>query len=69
VNGVPVTRSSDPVWNNERILFTTFTMNLAADIKETLRKVCNSEELKLIEVVSLDSWISHYLKKQNYNYK
>ncbi len=53
---------------NEHILFTTFTANLAQDIKENLRKICSSEEMKKIEVIHLDAWISRYLKKQDYEY-
>ena len=34
-----------------RILFTTFTRNLATDIRSNLTKICTSEELKRIEVV------------------
>ena len=53
---------------NEKILFTTFTANLAQDIRENLRKICTSEEMKKIEVVHLDAWISQFLKQQNYEY-
>ena len=53
---------------NERVLFTTFTANLAQDIRENLRKICSTEEMKKIEVIHLDAWISRYLKKQDYEY-
>lgn len=52
----------------KRILFTTFTSNLAKDIQENLRKICNTQEMKNIEVVNLDSWISQFLKLNGYNY-
>ena len=39
---------------NEKILFTTFTENLAADIQENLRKICTPDLMKHIEVVHLD---------------
>ncbi len=54
--------------DNERILFTTFTANLAQDIKENLKKICTSDEMKKIEVTHLDAWISQFLKQQNYEY-
>ncbi len=48
--------------SNERILFTTYTANLAADIKENLRKICSLEELRRIEVIHLDAWVNQYLR-------
>jgi hypothetical protein len=50
----------------ERILFTTFTSNLATDIKENLRKICSQDVLDRIEVVNLDAWVSAYLKSRSY---
>lgn len=50
------------------ILFTTFTRNLAADIKQNLNKICNQEELNRIEVMNLDAWVMSFLKKQGYDY-
>jgi mRNA-degrading endonuclease RelE of RelBE toxin-antitoxin system len=53
---------------NDRILFTTFTKNLAADIKENLRKLCSSDIMKKIDVINLDAWVIQFLKKHGYNY-
>ena len=50
----------------ERILFTTYTANLAADIKENLKKICSVEELRKIEVVHLDAWVGNYLRELGY---
>jgi len=50
----------------QRILFTTFTANLAADIRENLRKICSVEELRKIEVVHLDSWVNQFLKESGF---
>ncbi len=52
----------------KKILFTTFTKNLALDIEENLSSICPPDLMKKIEVVNLDQWVSHYLKKMNYNY-
>ena len=59
------------VFTNEkdRILFTTFTRNLAADIQENLSKICSREMMRRIEVVNLDRWVSGILKKNGYDYK
>ena len=47
-----------------RVLFTTFTRNLATDIRSNLTKICSSEELQRIEVVNLDRWVMNFLKIQ-----
>ena len=52
---------------NDRILFTTFTANLAADIKDNLRKICTLEEMKFIEVINLDAWVARFLREQGYS--
>lgn len=53
--------------NQSRILFTTFTANLAADIQENLRKICSREELRRIEVVHLDAWVNQYLRESGFS--
>ena len=53
---------------NDKILFTTFTKNLAADIRENLNKICNREILKRIEVVNLDKWVSDFLHQNGYEF-
>jgi superfamily I DNA/RNA helicase len=54
---------------NDRVLFTTFTRNLAADIRENLKKICSEEAMKRIEVVNLDRWTSEFLRKNGYEHK
>ena len=53
---------------NQQVLFTTFTANLAADIKEQLRKICTPVEWKRIEVINLDAWMMRFLKSRGFNY-
>lgn len=52
----------------DKILFTTFTKNLAADIQDNLRKLCPPDLMKRIEVVNLDSWVAQFLKKNGYEF-
>ena len=52
----------------ERILFTTFTANLAGDIKDNLRKICTVEELRKIEVVHFDAWVSQFFRGNDFGY-
>ncbi len=54
--------------DQERVLFTTFTANLAQDIRENLRKICTTEEMRKIEIIHLDAWISRFLQQQDYEY-
>lgn len=51
-----------------KVLFTTFTRNLAQDISDNLRAICG-EEISRIEVINLDRWVSGFLKKQGYDYQ
>lgn len=53
--------------DKERILFTTFTANLASDIKDNLRKICTLEEFRRITVINLDAWVSQYLRSHGYS--
>lgn len=50
-----------------RILFTTFTANLAADIRENLKKICTLEELRQIEVIHLDAWVNQFLRESGFS--
>lgn len=46
----------------KKVLFTTFTRNLAADIKQNLRTLCGAETLARIEVANLDAWVGAFLR-------
>lgn len=48
---------------SDKILFTTFTGNLADDIRANLKLLCSSKILEKIEVVHLDKWVFDFLKK------
>ncbi len=52
-----------------RVLFTTFTRNLAIDIEENLRSICSPELMQRVEVVNLDQWVANYLRRKNYDYR
>ena len=55
--------------SGQKVLFTTFTRNLAADIAASLKKLCSREEWERIEVVNLDAWTSRFLDKQGFPVK
>lgn len=54
--------------HDRKVLFTTFTRNLAADIQQNLNKICSQEALERIEVINLDAWVVSFLKKIGYDY-
>ena len=49
---------------SDRVLFTTYTRNLATDIRSNLAKICTPQELQRIEVTHLDAWVGSYLRSQ-----
>jgi superfamily I DNA/RNA helicase len=54
-------RFTDP---SDRILFTTFTRNLAVDIEANLKCICSPELMKRIRVVNLDAWATEFLRQE-----
>jgi superfamily I DNA/RNA helicase/mRNA-degrading endonuclease RelE of RelBE toxin-antitoxin system len=52
--------------DKERILFTTFTANLASDIMDNLRKISPTQDIRKIDVINLDAWVSQFLRDQGY---
>lgn len=52
-----------------KVLFTTFTRNLAVDIKKNLESICSQEEMAKIEVINLDQWVQRFLRKLSYDYE
>lgn len=53
----------------QKILFTTFTKNLAIDIEENLRTLCSPETMALIEVKNLDAWVSGFMRARKLEHR
>lgn len=53
----------------KKILFTTFTRNLATDIEDNLRTLCSADSLAKIEVKNLDAWVNTYLRTQKFEHR
>ena len=51
-----------------KILFVTFTKNLATDIRKSLGTICTPRELERIEVTNLDAWVVRFLKTKGYDH-
>lgn len=61
--------AADPAQKGKRVLFTTFTTNLARDIEANLLTLCPEhldKNAPRIEVNNLDAWVSDFLKRRNY---
>ncbi len=54
---------------DKKIFFTTYTVNLANDIRDQLRKLCSINEMHRIDVLNLDAWAFQYLQEHEYQYK
>ena len=54
---------------DKKVLFTTFTRNLALDIEQNLSSICTPELMEKIEVINLDQWVSRFLRQRNYDYQ
>src|SRR5439155_2056582 len=52
----------------KRVLFTTFTRNLALDIEENLSSFCPAGTIKKIDVRNLDAWVHGFLRAQKYEH-
>ncbi|PLS25160.1 ATP-dependent helicase [Bifidobacterium imperatoris] len=54
--------------SNQKVLFTTYSKNLATDISSNLRLICTPDEMKMIDVINLDSFVYRYLRDKRYGY-
>ncbi len=54
---------------HQKVLFTTFTKNLALDIENNLASICPPELLQQrLEIINLDRWVSRFLRQHHYHY-
>ncbi|UWQ39925.1 AAA family ATPase [Leisingera aquaemixtae] len=59
----------DPSRKGRKVLVTTFTRNLASDIRQNLWNLCPenlSKSAPVIEVMNLDAWVSEFLRARNF---
>jgi hypothetical protein len=52
----------------KKVLFTTFTRNLAFDIEANLQSMCTPTTFKSIEVSNLDRWVQSFLRSKRYEH-
>lgn len=53
----------------KKVLFTTFTRNLATDIEDNLRTLCSPDSLERIEVKNLDGWVSAFIRAKKFEHR
>lgn len=54
----------------QKVLFTTFTRNLALDVEQNLKSLfLDDPDLAKVEVCNLDRWVHRFLSQRNYEHK
>lgn len=53
----------------KKVLFTTFTKNLARDIEDNLKSLCSPRTMEKIEVKNLDAWVYAFLRARRYPHR
>ncbi|EEA03733.1 conserved hypothetical protein [Burkholderia sp. H160] len=53
----------------QKVLFTTFTRNLATDIEQNLRTLCSAATLEKLEVRNLDAWVHGFMRSNKLEHR
>ncbi len=53
----------------KKVLFTTFTRNLALDIEENLKTLCSADAMSRIEVRNLDAWVGGFMRARKLEHR
>lgn len=61
--------ASTLVGTTKKLLFSTFTTNLALDIEDGLKSICTDEQLRHIEIINLDALVYRLLKAKRYEHE
>ena len=54
---------------SDRVLVTTYTRNLALDLRMNLRNLCSPDTFARLEVVNLHSWADGFMRRQGHAFK
>ncbi|GIX51653.1 UvrD-helicase domain-containing protein [Sphaerotilus sulfidivorans] len=55
--------------DGKKVLFTTFTKNLASDIEQNLRTLCGRATLAKLEVRNLDAWVHGFMRSRKLEHR
>ena len=61
--------ASTLVGKDQKLLFTTFTTNLALDIEDGLKSICSPEQIQRIDIINLDALAFRFLKVRRYEHE
>jgi ATP-dependent exoDNAse (exonuclease V) beta subunit len=53
----------------QKVLMTTFTKNLALDIEDNLKSMCNKDTMAKIEVRNLDAWVNAFMRSNKLEHR
>ena len=53
----------------KKVLFTTFTKNLAIDIDQNLRTLCGADTLARLEIKNLDAWVNGFMRSRKLEHR
>ena len=53
----------------KKVLFTTFTRNLASDIEQNLKTLCGGDTLAKLDVRNLDAWVHGFIRAQKLEHR
>ncbi len=53
----------------QKVLFTTFTKNLATDIEHNLKTLCGASILAKLEVTNLDAWVHGFMRSRKLEHR
>ena len=55
--------------DGQKVLFTTFTRNLAGDIEQNLKTLCGANALAKLEVRNLDAWVHGFMRARKLEHR
>jgi len=55
--------------DGKKVLFTTFTKNLASDIEQNLRTLCGGSTLDKLEIRNLDAWVHGFMRSRKLEHR
>jgi len=53
----------------QKVLFTTFTKNLATDIEQNLKSLCGATTMPKLEVTNLDAWVHGFMRARKLEHR
>lgn len=54
---------------SQKVLFTTFTRNLASDIEQNLKTMCSAPTLLKLELRNLDAWVNTFMRSRKLEHR